>query len=129
MNIDWLIEVKTDDGYTIFESDAVVEYSVSNQYGEDIVEVDGFEIEASHSRPVNPSALHQTEWEVRTQPAHFDANSKQAWAKLLFFHVKEVLEADQEFIDAVLEQEESFNDRPRRSDPYRSQRLLACELI
>jgi|GEM_PF-3866038 len=123
MDIDWLIEVKTDDGYTIFEAEAVVEYSVLREYGEDIVEVSGFEITASRRIMNSP-----TKWEDRKQPFFFAANSKQAWAKLLFFHVQADLEDDQAFIDAVLEQEESFNDRPQ-ADPYRSQRLLPCELI
>jgi len=109
MTIDWLISILTDDGFTIFESDAVVEYCVYSQYGERIVEVDSFEVEASRSNPAN-----LPEWEQRSRPAHFGAHSKQPWAKLLFFHVKENLEADQEFIDAVLEQEDSFNDTPSR---------------
>jgi len=121
MNIDWTVEAKTEDGFTIFEADAVVEYTLTRSFGEDIIEVDAFEI--TPSRRVKDAP---TKWEDRPTPARFSAQSKQAWEKLLFFHIQAELEADQNFIDAV---EEANPTEFPHHDPNDEHRLGAVELL
>jgi len=117
MTIDWTLEIKTDDGYILFEQDGVIDYHLDYEGGEYFVEVDGFEVTPFSEHP-------STSPEQKPAPVRFDADAKQAWIKLLFFQVKADLEADQSFIDHVLEQEDITP-----YDPRDCQRLLACELI
>jgi len=95
--MDWLIEFKTDNGFTIFELDARVEYTVSYDGFDHDVEVDGFEVDTGRTHP------DTGEWERGKQPAFFCAENDSLWGKHLFLHVKEMLEADPDFIARVLE--------------------------
>jgi len=103
--MDWLIEFTTDDGFTIFELDARVEYSIDWDGFDHNVDVTGFEIDTGRYHP------DTKKWERGKQPAFFWAGSDSLWEKHLFFHVKDMLEADEDFISAALENWED-NDIP-----------------
>jgi len=123
MIIDWFLEIKTDDGLIIFENDARVDVTLEwNDKGSATVDVSSFEIGTSRSIYPDVNA-----WENSKEPASFSITSDKLWMKHLFLTLKEQLEIDEDFIDAVVEEDGGYD--AHHKDPHASQRLLPCELV
>jgi len=122
--MDWTLSIKDEDGFVIFEADAVINFYLEwDDMGFPEVYVESFEIETSKLTPDGKR------WERGKHPAIFSPESDSLWQRYLFLQVKEDLENDTNFTEWAVEHAESFGDCPPRRDPYEDVRLLPCELV
>jgi len=122
MLIDWHINVETDDEYHLFEIEVQAECGLEWEDGEPDVELSGFFIEAWPK----PVPFYMCPIIKGSKRFYFCATSPVPWMREFFLHIKEQLEADAEFIEAVVTQ--SGDDIPHH-DPNEEHRLCAAQLL
>jgi len=122
MLIDWRFEVETDDRYRLFEIEIVAEVELECVDNAPVVELDGFFIEACP-----PAVPFYLTTEIKpTKRVYFSAHSPNPWMRHFFLNIKEQLEMDEDFIEAVVsESGEDFS----RHDPNEEHRLTLSQLI